>query len=329
MIVDSIKRMGRLWYVVDPLDRLMIHKHEESTQERVDADATEEARTMPTLLSPDQKTSSLGQLMKNRDVKEQDSKDDCLVEEQIETEEQADKGLRTFYDDRISDIDMLDGHSDYFRKDPKHSLKLLRTIFKNRKTARRVLEVSAGNGRVSKAVLRHIFKLIDIIEPSVNMRKRAQEEMSQLGRPYGKVFDCTMQQFSADKKGPYDCVWIQFCVMYLNDIEFVEFLTKLRLCLAQEGRIIIKENMSDDKTVEVVGEYKENTDRSLIRSKQCFQYIFAKAGYTVVRSEDWNEVPGMSSIYTAELKVDTNVTCAEADEEAHAGCTGFCYLAPW
>lgn len=60
MLVDTIKRMGKLWYVVDPLDRLMTHKHEESTQERVDADATEEARTMQALLYPDQKNSSLG-----------------------------------------------------------------------------------------------------------------------------------------------------------------------------------------------------------------------------------------------------------------------------
>ena len=130
--------------------------------------------------------------MRNRDTKEQDSKDDCLVEELKETEEQSSNGLRTFYDDRISPIDMLDGHSEYARKDPIHSRKLLKVIFKNLKTASRVLEVSAGNGRVSKAVLRHIFNLIDIIEPSVNMRKRAEEQMVKLGRPYGKIFDCTM-----------------------------------------------------------------------------------------------------------------------------------------
>lgn len=111
--------------------------------------------------------------MKNRDVKEQATKDDRLVEELKETEEQPSNGLRTFYEDRISAVDMLDGHSEYERKDPIHSRKLLRAIFGNLKTARRVLEVSAGNGRVSKAVLRHIFKTIDIIEPSVNMRKRA------------------------------------------------------------------------------------------------------------------------------------------------------------
>ena len=49
---------------------------------------------------------------------------------------------------------MLDGHSGYVTADPIHSLALLKKIYglcKN--TVRSVLEVAAGNGRVSKAVL--------------------------------------------------------------------------------------------------------------------------------------------------------------------------------
>lgn len=73
--------------------------------------------------------------------------------------------------------------------------------------------------------------------------------------------------------------------MYLSDSDFISMLVKLRDQLHENGKVFIKENRTTGRTYVTESTFEGATDRSLVRSNECFDYIFKTAGYRIVKFE--------------------------------------------
>jgi len=66
-----------------------------------------------------------------------------------------------------------------------------------------------------------------------------------------KFYQCGLQELNYERK--YDCIWLQFCAMYLTDADLMEFLKKTRHHLntseelsplgEKSGLVFVKENV--------------------------------------------------------------------------------------
>ena len=165
--------------------------------------------------------------------------------------------------------------------------------------------MGSGNSRVTLAVLRHRFDKFYAVEPSPKMRERAVKSMEEAGLKFEKLWGCTMEDVVLPIGLKFDAVWIQFTSMYFSDGDFIKYLKLMRNHLKPNGLVFIKENVaSDDTTFVTEGEFKGKTDRSLVRSTQCFNYIIASAGFRSIMTKYFDPTNRDYSIFTTTLRSD-------------------------
>ncbi|KIY98925.1 hypothetical protein MNEG_9034 [Monoraphidium neglectum] len=88
------------------------------------------------------------------------------------------------------------------------------------------VDCGAGVGRVTQELLLHHFHMVDLLEPSQHLLKKAQKslKLAVAGKNYpeghatGEFLCKGLQQFEP-VAGRYDCIWIQWCLLYLTDRE--------------------------------------------------------------------------------------------------------------
>ncbi len=52
-----------------------------------------------------------------------------------------------------------------------------------------------------------------------------------------------LQEHDWSPQRPYDCIWIQWCLLYLTDPDVIVMFNKTRQALAPDGLIFVKENI--------------------------------------------------------------------------------------
>ena len=93
---------------------------------------------------------------------------------------------------------------------------------------------------------------------------------------------CGFQDFKFEHY--YDCIWLQWFLMYLTDEDLIKALKESAKFLTVDpesgdsGLIIIKENVKSRDF------YVDKSDNSVIRSPQYFLKIFDAAGLEVLHS---------------------------------------------
>lgn len=136
-----------------------------------------------------------------------------------------------------------------------------------------------GIGRVSKYVLSHFFDEIDLLEQNELFLQQSKNFM---GEKYSKVkhlFAQGMQDFQPLPDVKYSCIWLQWCIGYINDADFVIFLEKCAQILTKpNGFIVIKDNVT--RTDECV---VDEEDGSVARSDEALRTIFAQVGQLQVK----------------------------------------------
>ena len=106
--------------------------------------------------------------------------------------------------------------------------------------------------------------------------------------------------------------------MYGSDAQFIALLAGLRKNLNRDSHVFIKENLScTGETYMESSEFDGKPDRSLIRSEECFKYIFAKAGFKIISFEDWDPTASIYSVAKYVL-----VPCDFTLPHTHTGCAG-------
>jgi hypothetical protein len=114
-----------------------------------------------------------------------------------------------------------------------------------------------------------------------------------------------MQEFIPLPTLKYSSIWIQECAMYISDKEFLDLLVRLKPSLSRGGRIFVKENLANASypTRVVFNTYEELTDRSLLRSEQCFHWVFKAAGLAIELEKELNPSATHCPMYTAVLRI--------------------------
>eukprot|EP00397_Hematodinium_sp_SG-2012_P055315 GEMP01067420.1.p1 GENE.GEMP01067420.1~~GEMP01067420.1.p1 ORF type:complete len:200 (+),score=34.89 GEMP01067420.1:50-649(+) len=131
--------------------------------------------------------------------------------------------------------------------------------------------VLGGYGDTSSADIR--FKFVDLMEPNLKMLEEAKRTMT-----LRETYSTPLQDFTP--KGPYDCIWNQWCLLYLTDDHLVEYLQRCRAALRENGVIVVKENVSLN---EESGFVLDKEDNSITRLDTQYKAIFKRAGLRIIQ----------------------------------------------
>lgn len=191
---------------------------------------------------------------------------------------------------------VLGGFENLDGPDIVHSSQFLQSLFDSRPNMgrQRAMDCGAGIGRVVKHLLANFFKKIDLVESNARLLYAAPEFVN---LPcLGALFKQGLQDI-VPKVGFYDCIWVQWVVIYLTDNDFVLFLKRCLAGLREGGVIVIKENVCVDMQFHV-----DCADSSLTRSEGYLEDIFKRAGLQILVKSlqtDWPE--DMFPVYTYAL----------------------------
>ena len=177
----------------------------------------------------------------------------------------------------------------------------------------RALDGGAGIGRVAKLLLAQFFDKIDLVEGNRRLLNTAPEFMAVLDggtkrrNPHmGNLFCTTLQDF-VPERGAYDCIWVQWVVIYLTDVDFVRFLRRCAEGLRPGGLIVVKENVLGDTSTHRGRDFLlDDEDSSLTRSKPYMRHIFKEAGLRIFLEEqqqDWHPSMLPVAMYALEPEV--------------------------
>eukprot|EP01023_Acetabularia_acetabulum_P015381 TRINITY_DN1744_c0_g1_i4.p1 TRINITY_DN1744_c0_g1~~TRINITY_DN1744_c0_g1_i4.p1 ORF type:complete len:272 (-),score=38.06 TRINITY_DN1744_c0_g1_i4:1660-2475(-) len=150
------------------------------------------------------------------------------------------------------------------------------------------IDCGAGIGRVTQQLLMPYFQSVDILEPSEHLINSAKQimQVQQInfpgGHSVGEYFCQGLQDF-VPQKGKYDCMWIQWCLLYLTDQHIIQLLQRCIDGLKKGddsgysgGVIVVKENICSD------GFMTDESDSSLTRSGDYMRDLFQKGGMKVI-----------------------------------------------
>lgn len=216
------------------------------------------------------------------------------------------KKSEAYWDTQSASVEgMLGGLDVLHSRDVSASSKFLSSI-PNLSNRQRALDVGAGIGRVSKHLLLPNFDVVDMLEQSTLYVKESfsfledakmdPDSPRELGK-IGRRIVCGMQEFnSAGITGrdgvftgaledEYDIIWIQWCVIYLTDADFVAFIEQCVKALKQNGVIVVKDNVARS------GFLVDKVDSSVMRSDRYMRSLFDQAGVQVVKHAKQTDFP--------------------------------------
>ncbi|CAE8610479.1 unnamed protein product [Polarella glacialis] len=150
------------------------------------------------------------------------------------------------------------------------------------------LDGGAGIGRVTKHFLSNIFAQVDLVEGNQRLLDAAPEFLAEKRAHLGELYCSSLQDFTP-QAGRYDCIWVQWVIIYLTDEDLAKFLRRCSESLRPGGLIFIKENVQF-KT-EKADLLKDEDDSSVTRSNRLMRHIFEQAGLEIILEEEQTDFP--------------------------------------
>ena len=147
------------------------------------------------------------------------------------------------------------------------------------------LDCGAGIGRITKLFLSTIFTKVDMVELNQEFLDQARNYMGERAQKLDRLFCSGLQEFTPDA-GYYDVIWCQWVLGHLTDEDLVAFFKRCQNGLAENGVLIIKENITTaEKKV-----FDEN-DSSYTRSKSELIRLIKLAGLHIEKIEKQKNFP--------------------------------------
>ncbi|KAI8468749.1 MAG: alpha-N-methyltransferase NTM1 [Monoraphidium minutum] len=203
------------------------------------------------------------------------------------------KGAVDYWDKQEASYNgVLGGFGHVSPYDIADSREMLKEVFKAHLKAaadgkRRLTAVDcgAGVGRVTQELLLRHFQTVDLLEPSRHLLQKAQRNLKLAvagcnypeGHAPGEFLCCGLQGFEPPA-GKYDCIWIQWCLLYLTDADALALFERCKTGLSQDGVIVVKENICKE------GFVVDKEDNSLTRSHAYMLELFESAGLQVLHA---------------------------------------------
>ncbi|KAK0648694.1 alpha-N-methyltransferase NTM1 [Cercophora newfieldiana] len=190
------------------------------------------------------------------------------------------EGVDADVDGMLGGIPSMVGFSHVSKVDLQGSRSFLAKLGIGKKNGRHVaanaLEGGAGIGRVTQGLLVEVADAVDVIEPVAKFIPPLQGVTG-----VRNVFNVGLEDWSPVEGTLYDLIWIQWCVGYLTDEQFVAFMKRCGEALNPDGGLmVVKENVSTSGSDALDG-----VDGSVTRVDSTFLSLFDEAGWRVVRTE--------------------------------------------
>ena len=161
-----------------------------------------------------------------------------------------------YWDKQSGDVDgMLGGYGHVAEVDVTSSTKLLATLLTPEQAANGLaLDCGAGIGRIAKDLLLPFgFQQVDLLDVSAAFLATATTSLASSGR-LGNTYCSGMAEFDFDTVANrrWTAIWVQWCAIYLTDAALVDFFNRAADALAEDGVIVLKENViqGDGKRIE-------------------------------------------------------------------------------
>ena len=157
----------------------------------------------------------------------------------------------------------------------------------------RALDIGAGIGRVSGALLLGLCGEVDLVDGSAQHLERARASLLEAptaaarGRA-GKFICSDLQSFVPQPS--YDLIWIQWTTMYLTDEDLCRLLRDCKRALSPDGLVVLKDNVIDVASVPagitlVDGRYLvDEEDASVSRTRGHLLDLIEASGMQVLAS---------------------------------------------
>ena len=188
---------------------------------------------------------------------------------------------------------VLDGYISASKPDLKESSNFLDKLAKeygkntnknmlNKLSNLRALDCGAGIGRITSGILIQRFDYVDLVEPVLHFINEAKTQLSKLGHK-GNFYQISLQNFNTIEK--YDCIWIQWVLGQLTDMDVVSFLKRCKNMLKPNGVIIVKENILSK------GFNIDDNYNLISRNYEDMKKIFYLSGLTLIYEENQKDFP--------------------------------------
>ncbi|KAL0894732.1 hypothetical protein ABMA27_013266 [Loxostege sticticalis] len=188
----------------------------------------------------------------------------------------------------------------------------LNSLFSDENPPSRIVAVDcgAGIGRITKHLLLPNFQSVDIVEPDEKFTNSIEDFVGgdNMKSKIGTIYKVGLQEFKPEKK--YDVFWNQWVLGYLTDEDLTAYLVRCRDSLADNGIIVVKENVTSSGKVE-----KDEADSSITRSLKQYLKIFKCANLKRIKQCKQTNFPsGIYPVYMFALipqrNNDVNKNCS-------------------
>ncbi|KAI3386840.1 hypothetical protein SNEBB_000366 [Seison nebaliae] len=209
--------------------------------------------------------------------------------------------VEKYWNNRKSNLEGMIGFEKLDLMDVIDSRKTLKDLF-GETGGRRVLDCGCGIGRITEKVLMRFFDRIDCVDISGKhldcLKRRLSSEKIE------NIYEESLHKF-IPKPDYYDCIWIQWVILYLNDEDAKEFLMRCGRSLRKDGKessIILKVNVARNDD----GIYDKD-DRSFVRSHKQFHSLFSASNLIISYEKEQPHYPSeLFPLYSFVLHVNDN-----------------------
>jgi protein N-terminal methyltransferase len=163
------------------------------------------------------------------------------------------------------------------------------------------LDVGAGIGRITKELLLPLFSVVDMLdqspcflEESKKFLQPSLEDPATMGVVERKIC-CGMQDFAPEDavtgvsyRGRYNLIFVQWCIIYLDDDDFITHTKNQLENLAPGGILVIKDNIMNAGRN---GFCLDRSDNSIMRSDKYMKSLFVRSGARVIAEQAQTDMP--------------------------------------
>ncbi|KAM3138475.1 Alpha N-terminal protein methyltransferase 1B [Paramecium bursaria] len=143
----------------------------------------------------------------------------------------------------------------------------------------RALDLGCGIGRITDQFLSKHFKEIHLVDRNQDYLNKAQESLKMRSNDF-KI----LTQFNPEFQ--YDCIWIQWVSIYLQDDDFINLLKRLQM--KNRGLIFLKENVLFD---DIQTKQIDLQDFQITRSRQHYRELIKQSGLRIIGEMEQVGIP--------------------------------------
>ena len=187
----------------------------------------------------------------------------------------------------LDDDGVLGGYGKLTPLDTRDSLKLfdiLKSKYNDIKFDK-AADCGAGIGRVTKSLLLQLYEHVELVEQSPRLLQAAPAYIGIDNNNRISLNNVGLQNFNPEHNS-YDCIWIQWVIGHLHDLDFIQFFRRCSKGLRPGGMIILKDNCAENWTFVV-----DKQDSSVARCKEYVRLLLHLAGLNILEELKQNDFP--------------------------------------